>query len=310
MSLGRCVLALGFLALALGGCATGTDRVAGESMHRDLVYATRGVRPLHLDLYVPAAPRPAPLVVWIHGGGWIAGDKAYRLLVRDLTRDGLAVASVQYRLSYAAPYPAGVDDCADALAWLRANGARFGVDAARMGLAGDSSGGHFAALLGTRQGRPRVRAVLALYAPADLGALNDAHGGGRKNNLIARFLGGPVPDRLREAEEANPALSIGANSPAFLFLHGSDDSLVPVEQSERLHRALRRKGIRSELVVLPGVGHAFGLQGENLRRVARFFRENLGADATGRGRTDRDGRRAGGRAANGISGPRGESGGR
>ena len=134
-------------------------------------------------------------------------------------------------------------------------------------------------MLGTRQGQPRVRAVLALYAPIDLVALNDAHGGGRKNNLIARFLGGPVPDRLREAREANPANYIDANSPAFLFLHGSGESLVPVAQSELLHRALRRKGIRSELIVLPA-GHAFGLHGENLRRVARFFRENLGASSS------------------------------
>ena len=304
----RWILPLLLFTIALGGCAAGQRHAPGESIHRNLTYAVRGGRSQRLDLYVPAAPRPAPIVVWIHGGGWIAGDKAYRVLVRDLTRDGFAVASVQYRLSYVAPYPAGVDDCADALAWLRANGARYGVDATRLALAGDSSGGHFAALLGTRLGQPRVRAVLALYAPTDLVALNDAHGGGRKQNLIARFLGGPVPDRLREAREANPANDIRANTPPFLFFHGSDDSLVPVEQSELLHRALRRRGIPSEVVVLRGAGHAFGLHGENWRRAVRFFRENLDVDTIIRGQTGPAGRRAGDRGASGTSGPRAESG--
>ena len=228
----------------------------------------------------PAPPPPPPLVVGIQGGGGIAGDKGFRVLVRDLTREGLAVASVQYRLSYVAPYPAGVDDCAQALAWLRAHGARFGVDPARMGLAGESSGGHYAALLGLRQGRPRVRAVLALYPPTDLPALNDAHDGGRKYNLIARFLGGSVPDRLREADEASPARHVGPDAPPFRLIHGADDGLVPPDQSRRLHAALRRRGAESELVILPERGHAFALDAEQMAQAARFFRRHLGAAST------------------------------
>jgi acetyl esterase/lipase len=261
--------------LPLAGCATSHRVAPGETIHSNLVYTQRGERALHLDLFVPASPRPVPVVVWIHGGAWSFGNKGFLLRVRDLVREGFAVASVEYRFSGVATYPGPVDDCREALAWLRANGARYGVDGSRLGLSGHSSGAHFAALIGAIEGRPQIKAVLLLAPPTDLIALNDYYGGTRNMNAIARFLGGPVPDRTREAVAANPITHIRADTPPFLIYHGAADQIVPLSQSEILDRALRRHGVPSDRIVLPKTGHNFALRADQMRHVADFFRKNL-----------------------------------
>src|SRR5215207_267735 len=115
------------LVLILNGCATLARPRDGESIHRNLLYAAHPGKRLHLDLYVPASPRPAPLIVWIHGGGWKYGDKGYHLSIRELTDRGYAIASVQYRLLWHAPWPAQIADCEEAIAWLRQNGGKYGI---------------------------------------------------------------------------------------------------------------------------------------------------------------------------------------
>lgn len=267
-----------FLALflwAFAGCATSHRVAPGEKIYANVPYAQRGDRTLHLDLYVPASTRPVPVIVWIHGGAWAYGNKGLFLRVRQLVREGFAVASIEYRFSGVSSFPGPVDDCREALAWLRQHGAQYGVDGARLGLSGHSSGAHYAALIGTMEGRPRVKAVLALSPPTDLGDLNKFYGGTAEMNAIARFLGGPVPYRAREVIAANPATFIRANTPPFLIYHGLVDGTVPVSQSQLLYGALQQHGIPCELIILPGVGHLFSLQPDQIQRVADFLRANL-----------------------------------
>ncbi|MEQ1859951.1 MAG: alpha/beta hydrolase [Chthoniobacteraceae bacterium] len=266
-----CVLA----AAVLTGCAAYGPPRAGETIHRNVVYADRDGRKLRLDLYVPARPRPAPLVVWMHGGGWKYGHKGFNLQVRDLTREGFAVASVEYRLLGAGRWPAQLDDCRDAAAWLRQNGHTFGIDARRMGFAGESAGGHLAALLGAVEGRGKIRAVCALYPPTDLVAMGERYSAFGRVSVFTQLFGGEIRDRRSAARAASPVTHVSRRSPPFLLYHGDSDALVPLSQSESLHRRLREAGVDSTLHVLPGRGHAFPLDDAQLAEVADFFRRRL-----------------------------------
>ena len=136
-------LTLLFAALAaFSGCAAYGPTRQGEAVHRDVIYAEREGRSLHLDLYLPPrSTKPAPVVVWFHGGSWKYGDKGFSLQVRDLTRQGFAVASVQYRLIRQDRWPAQIEDATAAVDWLRANAGRYGLDGKRIGLSGESAGG-------------------------------------------------------------------------------------------------------------------------------------------------------------------------
>jgi acetyl esterase/lipase len=261
--------------LAFGGCSTLGPARPGETIHRNVVYALRDGKKLHVDLYVPAQPRPAPVIVWFHGGGWKYGDKGYSLLVRDLTRDGFAIASVQYRLVRTARWPAQIDDCRDALAWLRQNGPRYGIDPRRVGLAGESAGGHLAALLGNQERTPNVRAVCALYPPTDMLLMGEKYAGYRKASIFSQLFGGDIRDRAAVARAASPVTFVGRRSPPFLLYHGDRDWLVPLEQSEVLHKRLCAAGVECELLVERGKGHAFHLDDAQLTRVATFFRRHL-----------------------------------
>lgn len=261
-----------FLLLISGNFAAAAD--VEERAFRDVVYARPKGDALKLDLYVPQTTKPPPVIVWFHGGGWKYGDKRYRLLIRDLTREGFAVATVEYRLSSRAKWPAQRDDCLAALHWLRSQQSTLGIDANRMGLAGDSAGGHLAALLGLMEGTPRIGAVFAIYPPTDLVVLADQHGN-QPTSLLTELFGGTVAEKLREAFEAGPVNFVDAKDPPFLFLHGDRDDVVPLNQSEILRDKLRDAGIAADLIVVKGRGHAFTLDRQQLSAAAAFFRRYL-----------------------------------
>ncbi len=245
-----------------------------EQAFRDAVYARPEGGALKLDLYVPQRDSPPPVIVWFHGGGWKFGDKRYRLLIRDLTREGFAVATVGYRLSGRAKWPAQREDAQTALRWLRSHQRSLGIDASRMGLAGDSAGGHLAALLGLMEGKPLIKAVLAIYPPTDLVLLAEHHGN-QSSSLLTELLGGTVKEKSREAYEAGPVNFVDAKDPPFLFLHGDSDEVVPLSQSEVLRDKLRKFGVPAELIVVKNRGHAFPLDPSQLSTAAAFFRKNL-----------------------------------
>ena len=126
---------------------------------RDIEYARVGNKSLKLDLYLPEGQGPFPLIIWVHGGGWTSGDKslsANSSQIRQTTR-GYAVASVNYRLSQEAKFPAQIEDCKAAVRWLRANATQYNVDPSRVAAWGSSAGGHLVALMGTSAGEPRRR---------------------------------------------------------------------------------------------------------------------------------------------------------
>ena len=207
-----------------------------------------GFRPLSLDLRTPEAAG-APLVVFLHGGGWLRGSrKVFTPGISDaqsfdrIVAAGFAVASCEYRLSGEARFPAQLDDVDAALAWLHAHGAEHGVDASRIVLWGVSAGATLAALTGLR--RDDVRGVVDWFGPADLFAMAEHDMGEAPGRRPARRAGSARPRRELPdaARAASPALQVHAGAPPFHISHGTADEHVPFAQSEALAEALRAVG--------------------------------------------------------------------
>jgi acetyl esterase/lipase len=256
----------------LGGCAAITPPPHGERIEGNIVYATRPTGDLHLDLYLPATPAPHPLVIWIHGGGWKFGDKGWLFFLRKLTRQGFAIASIQYRLSGTAKYPAAIVDCDDALHWLERNGPRLGLDPHHIFLSGASAGGQLAGYVALDAGYPRVKAVCLLYPATDLTGFSNQDA---KHGYLPDFLGGSVNSKRAEAIAGSPVNHVTANAPPFLIFHGDQDTLVPIAQSRELNRRLHAVGVESHLIVVPGRGHGFALTDQQQREVGDFFLEHM-----------------------------------
>lgn len=264
---------------------------AGVRVLRDLEFARPDGLPQRLDLYLPEMPatKPLPVVVWVHGGGWSGGSKD-RCPGTFLAADGFAVASIDYRLTDAAQWPAQIDDCRAAIRWLRRHADEYGLDAAHVGVWGGSAGGHLVALLGTLDapdvaGEPscRVQAVCDWYGPSDLLTMppNVLSPGKTEADLAksngAKLLGGTVRDRPELAKQASAFYQASRDDAPFLIVHGDQDPQVPLVQSTRLHEALRKAGVESTLEVIAGAGHGGpGFQTDSVRRMVReFFAHHL-----------------------------------
>jgi len=248
---------------------------AGVRAERDIVYAKIGARELKLDLYLPSQPpaKPQPLIVWIHGGAWRAGTKDNPPVIPYISR-GYAAASIGYRYTQEAPFPANADDCKAALNWLRANAAKYNIDPNRIGLWGSSAGGHLVAFLGTTG--TQVQAVVDWYGPTLVTRMS--HFPSRMDHDSpaspeSQLLGGLVQQNPDLAARANPAAFASKDDPPFLIQHGDADPLVPAEQSEILADALKAAGVRVEFEIIKGGGHGGPLfqTPENLARVQRFL---------------------------------------
>jgi acetyl esterase/lipase len=271
----------------------------------DLVYREVNGRALTLDLYRPDdvdIEAACPLIIWIHGGGWFQGTKKNPRGLEQVRR-GYALASVEYRLSGEARFPAPLQDCKAAVRWLQAHAGEYGLDADRVAVWGGSAGAHLASLIGATMGMPAsdggldplgppvaVQAVCAWYGPTDFLRMDDRPGG--MTHLAAdspesRLLGAPVTERPDLVALASPMTYLtkarASKLPAFLLMHGTADSIVIYEQSEIFHAALEAVGADSTLVLLADLEHGF--PGEHRRwdaiwdQVGRFFDRTLGGSA-------------------------------
>jgi acetyl esterase/lipase len=250
---------------------------AGVKLVANLEYARRPeAGGLLLDLYLPTKPagKPLPVVVWIHGGGWKNGSKENCPLTW-LAAEGYAVASINYRLIPWSKWPAQIDDCRDAVRWLKANADKYGLDKDHIAAGGGSAGGHLAAVLGAAGD---VQAALDFYGPADLLTMPSNVPGPNKADVDlakangAVLLGGIVRDRPELAKQASALYLASRSSAPFLILHGDKDPMVPLSQSERLATRLREVGVPCALHVVPGGGHGGkGFDTPEVRAVLRGF---------------------------------------
>ena len=261
----------------------------GSKAHRDLEYVRGGHERQRLDLYLPEkADRPLPVIVWVHGGAWLAGSKEGGGPALSFVRKGYAVASINYRLSQHARFPAQIEDCKAAIRWLRANARTYGLDPDHIGVWGASAGGHLVALLGTSgdvkelEGKDgpadqssRVQAVVDWFGPTDVTKMGGSHDG--PDSPEAKLLGGPVQENKEKAERANPIAYVSKDDPPFLILHGDKDTTVPFSQSELLEEALRKAGLDVTFRPVKGAGHGgreFSSE-ENRKLVEEFFDKHL-----------------------------------
>ncbi|MBI4657701.1 MAG: alpha/beta hydrolase [Verrucomicrobia bacterium] len=260
----------------------------GARVYRDLEYVPGGHERQKLDLYLPKEGNHLPLIVWVHGGAWLGGNKD-RCPAVPFLREGYAAASINYRLSQHAVFPAQIEDCKAAIRWLRANAAKYGIDPGHIGVWGSSAGGHLAALLGTTgdvkefetgenlQVTSRVQAVCDWFGPTDFTQMSkfasridhDA-----ADSPESKLIGGPVQQHKEKAARANPITFVSKDDPPFLIMHGDQDPLVPMNQSELLQEALKVAGVNTTLHVVRGGGHGFG--GPDINRMVReFFAKHL-----------------------------------
>ncbi|MDH7602492.1 MAG: alpha/beta hydrolase [Armatimonadota bacterium] len=276
----------------LGIAASALEKPTKLSIEfNDVVYAKIGERVLHMDIAVPedGTGKPHPTVVWIHGGGWKTGT--YKMnMARWLTDHGYVVASIEYRLSGEAKFPAQITDCKAAIRFLRANSRKYGIDANRIGVWGGSAGGHLAALLGTTHGikelegdygnvgiSSRVQAVCVFYGPCDLTLPIARDPAKKKPGPVAELLGGQLSEKPELAKLASPIFFVTRDDPPFLLVHGEQDPLVPIEQAEKMTDALKKAGADVTFIRVKNAGHGFDKQGiepswsEIMTSVREFF---------------------------------------
>jgi acetyl esterase/lipase len=248
----------------------------------DLTYATiPGYRPLKLDIYSKQGAKDRPLLVYVHGGGWAMGNSRglaafadFPAVLADLAARGYAVAAVNYRLKSEATFPAQSQDVDAAIRWLRANAAAYGIDPTRVGVFGDSAGGHLAAMAAVDCDRSApvekgdcVQAAVPWYGIYDF-TVTDKPRPPEDFKPIYDFLGcEDAADCVEEIKAVGPINYVDAKTPPFLLLHGELDAAVPVIQAQVMLDKLKSVGASVRMVVYPGVNHGWMAKDRDLMRT-------------------------------------------
>ena len=257
----------------------------------DVPYVTGGHEAQKLDLYIPENTKSAlPLLVYIHGGGWAKGDKKW-FPGKGFTTHGYVVASLNYRLSQDAVFPAQIEDCKAAIRFLRAHASEYKIQGDRVGVWGDSAGGHLVALLGTtgdirdfdtgaNLDQPsKVQCVVDWYGPTDFLHIGDKPDPARDTpgSAVGKLLGGTIRDNPDKARRASPIYYVNKDTAPFLIMHGDNDKAVPLQQSQIFEEALKKAGIVYKLVIIPGAKHAdpvFRTE-SNMSTISQFLDTHL-----------------------------------
>jgi acetyl esterase/lipase len=283
------------LILVLGTAASPAE---GQEVReiRDVVYATVDGLDLGLDLYMPVGVENPPLVVWVHGGAWQSGTKSPAPM--EFVRSGFATASIDFRQSTQARFPAQVHDIKAAIRFLRARAATYGYRTDRVAIAGSSSGGHLVTLVGVTNGHVElegnvgehrdqssaVQAILDYYGATNLTSIlaqSTPFGLGVREPALQLLLGG-LPDANEEtrrlARLASPVFHVDVGDPPIQIFHGDQDPQMPINQSHEIHGAYKRLGLDASLDVVYGSAHggAAFMSGEQLDRALAFLRRTIG----------------------------------
>jgi len=270
----------------------------GTPAYTNITYADDTLKNHLLDIYLPrGAKGNSPLVVWIHGGGWINGDKYAGMdymqnLLRSLLANGYALASINYRYSTEAVFPAQIRDCNQALEYLYRHAEKYKLDKKRIALMGFSAGGHLASLLAlsnnnriTRFSKTsknlsfNIKAVVDFYGHSDFLAMtrSDASQWDSPKNAVTSLLGASPLHRPDIAKFASPTSYIDKKDPPFLIIHGEKDETVSITQSQLLSSWLTLSKVRNELIIVPGAPH-YGkmFDNDNIKnRVLKFLKMYL-----------------------------------
>ncbi len=292
------VLAFGLLISATTAKAQLTDFMKtilpeGTIAYGNIPYANDTSRFHLLDIYLPAkTTKPLPLVVWVHGGAWMLNNKyadmSYmKTTVKSFIDSGYALASIDYRYSTTAKFPAQIQDCNQAIQFLYDNAAKYKLDKNKIAIIGFSAGGHLASLLGLSANnnissfypagkKPafKISTVLDFYGPSDLYILGAAPDTTINNerNPVSILLGAMPLQRPDLAKTASPATYVDKNDPPFLIVQGEKDESVPYTQSVLLHSWLDLASVKNDIIVVPGAPH-YGpmFDAENIRAKIFYY---------------------------------------
>ncbi len=289
------------IAIALSFVTASHGQMAGVKAERDLAYVEGGHERQKLDLYLPEkAEGPLPLIIWVHGGGWQNGSKdGCPPLRAGYVAQGYAVASINYRLSGHAVFPAQIEDCKAAIRWLRAHAKEYSLDPQRFGVWGSSAGGHLVALIGTSgdvkefdvganlDQSSRVQAVCDYYGPTDFTVFVTTPGyesHATDASPEAKLIGGAVMQNKDKAARVNPITYVTKDDPPYLIVHGDKDPTVPINQSQLLFEALKKTEVSAHFHTIHGAGHGGpGFAGKNIDdMVSQFFAERLQSNSAKR----------------------------
>lgn len=274
---------------------------AGTRIVKDLPYVAGSInKEQRLDVMIPKtqSTKPLPLIVFIHGGGWEAGDKAQTPAL-ELCSRGFVVASINYRLAPGATFPAQIEDCKTAIRWLKENSAEYQIDPSRVGVWGCSAGGHLAALIGTTNGTQKfegavegttanpkinssVQAVSDWCGPADLVTAVEQCESPRYKKYgssvyVYGLLGGDLSTKMDLAVEASPTTYVSKDDPPFQIVHSLDDTIVPFAQSQELFDKLTEADVPVKFLKIEGSEHV-PLSQSTLDSVIEFFLKYLKPD--------------------------------
>ena len=254
---------------------------------------------LSMDIIYPETPYLSkevihyPCILWICGGGWLSMDRSMHIAyLSRLAREGFVVASAEYRTSNIAPYPACLKDIKTAIRFLRARADRYNIDGKRIGVMGESAGGHLAAMAALNSSPDldegmyleypsNVQAVCAWFTPANF-SIMPLKPGEEAASSMSLLLGKNIAVHTEDATQASPVSLVAPGEPPFLLLHGSTDTIVPPACSEELHDKLVAAGCDAELVMVEDAWHADirFFQDEVQDMIAEFFSKKLkGAEA-------------------------------
>jgi len=267
--------------------------------HLNLNYAGTDNTRQELDLVIPKVKNKTslPLILFIHGGAWKGGDKRKSLpRVLPYARKGsYAVASIGYRLSSEAIWPAQIHDCKAAIRFLKANASEYNIDPNRIGIWGSSAGGHLVSMLGTSAGveemdgaigeytstSTKIKCVVNFYGPTNFLLMDDhnlkpgtfSHNSPQSPESL--LIGGPIQENKDKVQTANPISYIDSYDSPILIVHGDKDTLVPFHQSEILHAALKKEQVETTMITVKGAGHGKGFGPDVGKNVANFFDHHL-----------------------------------
>jgi acetyl esterase/lipase len=285
-----------FIAVNIGFAQT--NRVidafpAGTILHGNIPYNSDTLQKHLLDIYLPAnAKGKIPLVIFVHGGGWLSNDKYadmgyMKKTVAEIINSGFALASIDYRFSTQAVFPALIQDCNRAVSFLYDNADKYGFDKNRFAVMGFSAGGHLASLLGLSKNNNveaffmtgstrsfKIKAVVDFYGPAELILFPGANNEKSPEGLL---IGAAPLTRPDLAKAASPVTYIDKNDPPFLIIHGEKDDLVSPKQSQLLSAWLNVVGVQNELIIVKDAPH-FGVMfdtDEVRNKVMSFLKKQL-----------------------------------
>ncbi|HUM07062.1 MAG TPA: alpha/beta hydrolase [Terriglobales bacterium] len=296
------IVSLFFLAstcLAQTDAATFAAEMFRFEVQTNIVYHTANNYENKLDVYRPAeAKGPTPVVIVIHGGGWVEGTKEERVLeMMPYLQMGFAAVNVEYRLGRVSLAPAAVEDCRCALHWVFAHAKEYNFDPQRVVLQGGSAGGHLALITGMltpaagfdrecrgtenywsgapgTNGDPRVAAIVNWFGITDV--LDELHGPNAKGYAVVWLGNQANADEI--AKRVSPINYVTGNTPPIITIHGDRDSLVPYSQAVRLHKALDAAKVPNQLLTVPGADHGGYTYEQNQKAwsaIRQFLQENV-----------------------------------